>query len=179
MQVEDGTSRVHRQIKKRPVSDETTDRGLTVVRDERQGHEVSFSLGRTIGTGEFEFARFDVEMSAMSADRDKLLERLRVAAKEIADREEAAIIGAERKTFTIDQLDSDDVWNRALRISYGMTLQGKKRFESHRFDVQLREPLPADETLESAVHRFGEWLEARVEEEKIRVKGGDESNTGL
>lgn len=175
---EEGTSRVHRQVKKKPVSDETTDRGIAVALDPREGVTEGYVIGRTIGTGEFEFARFDIELEATAGDRGLLIAWLRSVVKEIADREEAQIVGSERQPLEM-ALSGCEIWNRRLRISYGMTLQGKKRFESHRFDVQLRELIPADEGLEDAVQRFGEWLEVRVKEEIARVKGVADEGVGL
>lgn len=133
--------------------------------------------GRTISLGDFRFARFDVGIGAYYDERevsvDELFGELQAIVDEVCEHEEAEIRGTSREQAKLEI--GTKCTGVVLTISYGLTLKGEQRFESHRIDISRSRFVDDGADLNAEFLRLQVWVGDRIdaEREKIERKCGD------
>ncbi len=145
---------------------------------------VNVKTGRTIELAAYEFARIDVGVAAhCEADvEEKVYDALVSVVSEIARREEAEVTGRDTDPIAVGVAEVDLLNNvcvaRNIYISYGLTLKGAKRFESHRIDVGRKRQLSDGESIMPVVEQIGNEIGQRIGQHREKIQGRDE-RTGL
>ena len=141
--------------------------------------------GRTIGLAPFEFARFDIGLSVHHDGEvdDKLLyDALVDVVTWMAEREEASIEGKDVDAIPMPQ-ESMGMVNgcraRYLTVAYGLTLQGNKKFESHRIDDAWKYQIDDGVDIVEAYETIGNEMGFRLDERRRKIRGDDSGGAGL
>ena len=138
---------------------------------------LSVSSGRTIGLGNWEFARvnFGVKVGLLypveQEHRDAAYERMRNAVEEVLDREEAFIRGEDRE---FKEIDLNGVGVRVVVwLDYGLTFK-KKGQDSNKVDISASRRLTDGTDFESTVNGLGREVGGRIGAYKEMVLGSVE-----
>lgn len=136
--------------------------------------------GRTISLGDFQFARFDVGIGAHYDERavseDDLFDELQAIVDEVCEQEEAEIRGTPREQATLEI--GTKCTGIVLTISYGLTLKGEQRFESHRVDLSRSRFVNDGADINAEFVKLQEWVGDRIEAEREKIES-HRGDTGL
>ena len=144
--------------------------------DPRGLEAVSVSIGRTVELRQFEFARFDIGFE-LYAESGNAVERAYVAARAAsmayADYEAQKLRGGdppevELSKDVVDVLDACVA--RSISMSFGLTLQGARKYESHRADVGRTMRVDDDSSMVNAVRELQDDLADRIRREHRRIR---------
>lgn len=133
------------------------------------------SSGRTIELAPFEFARIDIGARAYhTLDKaDAVYDALIEIVEAVIKAEEQEIAGIKRAKLD-PTIASVDVLNnacvaRSVSISYGLTLKGAKKFESHKIDVSRVKQIDDGEDIVAMFESVGKQVADRISERRERV----------
>jgi len=168
----------------RTVKSEYKPNGHFAKQADTTGLEAAYvNTGRTVELAPYEFARMDISMKVhFSDDEDAVYEAMIAVVTELARREEVAVAGRDVDPLPIP-IDAVDLLNnecvaRSISVSYGLTLKGRKRFESHKIDISQTRQLDDGESIIPAFEKLGADVGAKIGERREKIQGGDE-RTGL
>lgn len=155
----------------RAVADAAREYGPAV--DQRDGdlEDLTYAAGRTISLGNYEFVRIQIGVRAGFApgvDREAAFDTLQAWVAGVLGREEALV---RQKAAPEQPLPALEGAQRLLWVEYGLTLNGKARFESHKVDLGVSRPLGDGEDAGAALEELQAYLSQRIDIEKSRVRG--------
>lgn len=132
---------------------------------------VTFSIGRTISLGNYEFVRIligakqSVPDGGYSSDAFADVESF---VCEILAREEALVRKRPRENGPLPVLSGI---NRSVWVEYGLTLNAGVKFESHKVDVGLTRPIADDEDMVDVLSALQRDLSVRVNDKRTQLRG--------
>lgn len=180
-QVKQGATFVSSTVEKRGFEDTRSGAGAEGRKEVPEGClHGSYSAGRTISLGNFNFSRVTatVEYWFLPADRDAVLQYARQVVGEILEREVASCRGQQYEAKPLDDCP-DEVKNLTLQIEYGLTINLGK-FESAKVDVSYSQPIDEGQTVEQLILMVQDWCGKRVAEESTKIrKSGSTLDTSI
>lgn len=130
---------------------------------------VSYSAGKTISLGDFQFARVGVTVETEHGPNDEsmtsALDKTRLIAKEIVDQEAASVKGEDREAGVYDPTGFSKY---RVTIEYGLTLKTGK-FDSAKVDISMTR-YTDDASFHGAVGAMRQQLAERVTVEAKAIK---------
>jgi len=162
------------------VKDEFKRDGEWAKQDSDKFDNCNVSAGVTISRGNYQFARIDIGLNYSFDDEqiteDEAFNVAQSIVDEVLGREEAEIRGVARdRTDLADFGKSEGIEGRSVYVSYGLTLNGSAKFESHRIDIGRTRYVGDAEDLTAEFEKLGEQLGERItaEREKLEGRSGD------
>jgi hypothetical protein len=154
-----------------PVMDAARAYGPIVEQADGALVEVTYAGARTISLGNYEFVRMQIGARiriAPGESADAAFDAVNAFVGEIIAREEALVRKNPRDDGPLENLPGvrREVW-----VEYGMTLNAKVKFESHRLDIGLSRPLGDQEDARVAMADLESYLSKRAAAERDRLKG--------
>ena len=142
--------------------------------------KLGVSGGRTIELAQYEFARVDFGINVHFKNKafaDELRDMCQAIVNEMLAREENMIADGNRANKKLDW-EPDKVLGCSIYVGYGLTLKGKKRFESHRMDNTRLWQVDDDADFLAEMEKVSEWVVEGVKEKADEIKSLDD-DTGL
>jgi len=141
--------------------------------------EVAFDSGRTIALKQFEFCRVKLGIRLRydgELDRSSVRTAAKTFIREMLKREELAVTNpGEKYVPDVDQ-DIIDILNscvgRSIRVSYGLTLQTAKKYESEQADTGEELPIDDGADIFLSFEALSDMLAEEIADEHRRIKGG-------
>ncbi len=157
-----------------PVRDAARNYGPTVDQQGGDMMELTYSAGRTISLGNFEFVRIQIGAKVgrnADVDNDKCdmkFDKVKAFVCEVLDREEALVRKVTREPEALPALSGV---NRAVWVEYGLTINAAAKFESHKIDIGLSRPIGDNEDASEAMTALETYLAQRISDERERLRG--------
>lgn len=157
----------------RPVRDAARDHGPLVEQAAGDTVDASYTAGRTISLGDFEFVRIAIgartgRLPGDAGSDTDAFEAIQAFVGEVLAREEALVRRTQREPQPLPPLPGI---RRMIWVEYGLTLKAAVRYESHKVDIGLSRPLGDGEDAGAALAAIQEYLAARVAAERDRLRG--------
>lgn len=167
------TYKNNREGTEKPVMDAAREYGPGVVQEGGDTMDLTFSAGRTISLGNYEFVRIQIGarggfVPVPNAEYDAGYDKLKAFVSEILAREEAMVRKSQRKPEELPALEGT---NRVVWVEYGLTINAAVKMESHKIDIGLSRPIGDDEDAASAVDALETYLAQRISAERDRLRG--------
>lgn len=155
----------------KPITDAARAYGPIVEQVDGALVEVTYAGARTISLGNYEFVRIQIGARvrvAPEASADASFDAVLAFVSEILAREEALVRKSPREDGPMADLPGvrREVW-----VEYGMTLNAKVKYESHKIDIGLSRPIGDDEDARQAMTALEAYLSQRAAAERDRLQG--------